>query len=210
MKLLPSALRLLALTCLLSCGAARHEPAAPGPKQGDMPKLGDVPKQGGEPKQSDGPKQSDRWRLYVPPDKSFSVELPCDAERTNVSATSRPIYEYGCMGDEASGLIFFNVEVLNLSDAERAKMRDPAAFERSVRDSFTPNHRILKLTTLDVAGGVGREVFVSNTEDDMDNMRGRVIIFGGRRYDVAFGATAADDLQSAAAERFFATFKPLE
>jgi hypothetical protein len=101
------------------------------------------------------------------------------------------------MREDASGLLFFTIEVLNLSGAEGANVRDSAAFDRGVRDSFGPNHRASKLTPFVIAGGAGREAAGSNTADEMDNMRGLVVIFGGRHYEVGFGATGVDGLESA-------------
>ena len=59
-------------------------------------------------------------------------------------------------------------------------------------------------------GRIGREVVVTNTRDEMDNLRGRVIIFGSRRYEVGFGASDIGALESTMAERFFSSFKPLK
>ena len=185
MKLLLSLSSLITLTCFFTCGTVPPEPA------------------------SAEPKQNRDWRLYTPPDKSFSVELPCEPAQKNVSEPSTPIYEYTCSREESSGLSFFMVLVLKLSDSEGAKIRDEAAFERSVRDSFSPNKRLIKLIPIKIQGGMGREVIVTNTRDEMDNLRGRVIIYGGQRYEVGFVATDLKALESAAAERFFATFKPL-
>jgi len=127
-----------------------------------------------------------------------------------VSAASTPIYEYSCAGEEASGLSFFLVLVSNMPDAERARMRDEAAFERSIKDSFSPNKRLAKLIPLKIESGFGREFVVINTTSEMDNLRGKVIIFAGRRYEVAFGASDLKALGSSRAERFLSTFKPLE
>ena len=156
------------------------------------------------------PQKADNWRVYIPPDRSFSVDLPCEALQRNVSATSSPIYEYACGGEDDSGLRFFSVSVLNMTDAESARMHDEAIFDRSVKDSFTPNHKLAKLMPLKIEGGIGREVVVTNTRDEMDNLRGRVIIFGSRRYEVGFGASDIKALESPMAERFFASFKPLK
>lgn len=162
-----------------------------------------------EPPATDPPK-ADNWRVYMPPDRSFSVELPCAAVQRNVSATSSPIYEYGCGAEDESGLRFFSVSVVNMSDTENAKMRDETIFERSVKDSFTPNHKLVKLLPIKIEDGIGREVVVSNTQDEMDNLRGRVIVFGRRRYEVGFGASDIKALESPMAERFFSSFKPLK
>lgn len=89
-------------------------------------------------------------------------------------------------------------------------MRDEAAFERSVKDSFSPNKRVAKLIPFKIENGIGREFVLTNTKDDMDNLRGRVIIFGGRRYDVGFAASDVKALDSPMVDRFFSTFKPLE
>ena len=156
------------------------------------------------------PQKAINWRVYISPDRSFSVELPCAAVQRNVSATSSPIYEYGCGGEDDSDLRFFSVSVLNMTDAESARMRDEATFEHSVIDSFTPNHKLANLKPLKIEDGIGREVVVTNTRDEMDNLRGRVIIFGNRRYEVAFGASDIKALESPMAERFFSSFKPLK
>jgi len=89
-------------------------------------------------------------------------------------------------------------------------MQDEATFERSIRDSFPSNKRITKLTPLKIENGIGREFVLTNTRDDMDNMRGRVIVIGVRRYEVGFVAADLKALESQKAERFFASFKPLQ
>lgn len=182
MKLLFIISSLITVTCFFSYGMA-------SPKSASMRPNGD-------------------WRLYTPPDKTFSVELPCEPTQTNVSAPSTPIYEYGCGLEEAHGLSFFTIDVFK-ADFQGAKIRDEAAFERSVKDSLTPNKRIVKLVPIKIEGGIGREMVATNTSDEMDNLRVRVIIFGKHRYEVVFGAPDIKALESPAAERFFATFKPL-
>lgn len=154
--------------------------------------------------------KADNWRVYIAPDRSFSVELPCAVVQRNVSATSSPIYEYGCGVEDDSGLRFFSVGVLNMTDAESARMRDESNFERSIKDSFPPNRKPAKLMTLKIEDGIGREVVVTNTRDEMDNLRARVIIFGSRRYEVGFDASDIKALESPMAERFFSSFKPLK
>jgi hypothetical protein len=64
--------------------------------------------------------------------------------------------------------------------------------------------------TLKIEDGIGREVVVTNTRDEMDNLRARVIIFGSRRYEVGFDASDIKALESPMAERFFSSFKPLK
>jgi hypothetical protein len=174
------------ITCLLTCRTASPELAL------------------------NEPKKADNWHDYTPPDRSFSVEVPCEPVQKNVSAKSTPSYEYSCGGEDGSGLSFFIVSVLNMPDAEKARMRDEAAFERSVKDSFSPNKRVAKLIPLKIENGIGREFIVINTKDEMDNLRGRVIIFGSRRYHVGFVASNIKALESPMAERFLSTFKPLE
>jgi hypothetical protein len=183
MKLLFILSSLIAVTCFFSCGI--------------------------EPVQSvsSAPARNGDWRLYTPPDKTFSVELPCEPAQTNVSASS-PSYEYSCHLEEADNLRFFTISVWK-ADFEGAKIRDEAAFERSVKESFTPNHRMVKIVPIRIDGGIRREVIVTNTRDEMDNLRGRVIIFGNHRFEVAYVATDMKRLESVEADRFFTGFKPL-
>lgn len=188
MKLLFTLSSLITITYFFSCGIAPPKSVSSTP--------------------SPTPTPNGAWRAYTPPDKSFSVELPCEPTQTNVSEISTPSYQYSCVLEEVGGLHFFTIVVFK-ADFEGPKLRDEAAFERSVKDSLTPNKRIVKLVPIKIEGGIGREMVFTNTRDDMDNGRVRVIIFGRNRYDVVFGATDIKMLESPAAERFFATFKPL-
>ena len=191
---------LIALTTLLAYGAACHEsPPSAAQQQSASPAS-----QQSSPVQ----RQNEKWQVYVPPDKSFSVELPCEPKQRNVSEPSTPVYAYGCGEEEASSLRFFEITVANVPNTELAKMRDDAVFERTIRGWFTPNHRIIKLSPIKVDGDIGRELILQNKNDDMDNSRARVILSRGRHYDVAFGSTDVKELESQIAERFFATFKP--
>lgn len=147
------------------------------------------------------------WRLYSPPDKSFSVELPCEPTQTNVSEPSTPSYEYSCGSEDAGGLRFFLIAV-SKADSEGAKPRDEAAFERTVKGMFPPNRRIVKIVPIKIDGGIGREIIITNTRDDMDNLRGRVIMFGSHLFAVGYVATDIKLLESPEADRFLAAFKP--
>jgi len=119
------------------------------------------------------------------------------------------VYQYHCGGEVDGALRFFVVSALKLSEREKSKLQDEATFERSVKDSFAANKRIVKLIPLRIENGIGREFVVTNTGEDMDNMRGRVILYGVHRYEVAFVASNLKALESQEAERFFASFKPL-
>ena len=188
MKFLFIVSSLITVICFFSCGMAPPKSVSQSPTPTPTP--------------------NDDWHLYTPPDKSFSVELPCKPTQTNVSEPSTPSYQYACGREESDGLHFFTIVVFKV-DLEEAKLRDEAAFERSVKDSLTSNKRIVKLIPFKIEGGIGREMVATNRRDDMDNLRVRVIIFGRHRYEVVFGATDMKMLESPAAERFFATFKPL-
>lgn len=94
-------------------------------------------------------------------------------------------------------------------DVEKPETRDEATFERSLMKSFDPHKRVVKITPIKIDGGIGREVIVTNTRDEMDNLRGRVIIFGTHRFEIGYVATDIKLLESPEANRFFASFKPL-
>lgn len=191
MKLLFIVSSLVTVTCFFSCGMAPPQSISTAPKSVSTP-----------------PTPNGDWHLYTPPDKSFSVELPCKPTQTNVSEITTPSYEYACGREESGGLHFFTIDVFE-TDLEGAKVRDEAAFERSVKEALTPNKRLVKLIPIKIEGGIGREMIFTNTRDDMDNGRVRVIIFGKHRFEIFFGATDMKMLESPAAERFFASFKPL-
>ena len=155
---------------------------------------------------SPAPTPATDWRLYTPPDKSFSVELPCEPKQTNVSASATPLYEYSCNPDDGGSLRIF---LISVTDFKEAKLPDDAAFERSIKESFPPNHRIVKIFPITIDGGKGRELIMANTRDEMDNARARVIIFGTHRFEVGYVAPEIKLLESPEADRFFAGFKPL-
>ena len=129
-------------------------------------------------------------------------------DQTNVSASETPIYQYSCATTDDSAFTGFSVEVINIS--EKAKMRDAAAFEQSIRDEFLPNKRVTKMVPIQISNGIGREIVVTNTRDPESKGRARVIVVGGRRYDAAFFSTDPNALESPRAERFFSSFKPLQ
>ena len=153
--------------------------------------------------------QDSGWRLFMPPDKSFSVELPCEPTATNVSDSTTPIYEYGCDVGDAVDRRFF-IMLVSKTDFVGEKLRDEAAFERSVKDAFPPNRRVLKIFPIKIDGGVGREIIVTNTRDGTDSMRGRVIIFGTHRFEIGYFASDLKLLETPEADRFLASFKPLK
>lgn len=188
MKLLHVLSSLITLTCFFACGLAPPKSVSSAPTP------------------TPTPTPNGQWRVYTPPDKSFSVELTCEPRQTNVSEPSTPIYQYACGLEESVGPHFFAI-VVSKTNFE-AKVHDEAAFERSVKDSLTPNKRLIKLVPIKIEGGIGRELIFTNTRDDMDNGRVRVIIFGKYRYEILFGATDMKMLESPTAERFFATFTP--
>lgn len=179
MKLLFITSILISFSCFFSCGMAPPKTASSSP----------IP--------------NTDWHLFTPPEKTFSAEFPCEPTQEN-----GPRNEYSCDLLDAGGLRIFSVSVWK-SDFEGARIRDEAAFERSVKESFTPNHTIVNMTPIKIDGGLGREVIVSNRRDNMDNLRGRVIIFGTHRFEVAYIATDKKLLESPQADRFFAGFKPL-
>jgi hypothetical protein len=191
------ALALVTLTCLITCRTQSAEPTSRKPASPSVSST-DLA--------SNARNAIDGWHVYTDPDKSFSIEVPCDLSRTDVSA-GKNVYEYRCSGDEP--LSFFIISVTNVADAEAVKMRDKLAFERSIKDSFPANKRVSKMVPIDIASGIGREIIVTNTRDEMDNTRARIIMTSHRRYDVAFIASDLKALESPAAERFLSSFKPL-
>jgi hypothetical protein len=146
-------------------------------------------------------KATDRWHVYTAPDKSFSVEVPCNL----IDQYHNDMYS--CDVEDNSSLNFFLIEVLNMSDAARAKMKDELEFERNIKRELTPNRHVIKMVPIKVDGGIGREILVTDTSDPDDNSRARIIIVGRRYYVVAFNSNDPKALQTPMAERFLSTFK---
>jgi hypothetical protein len=195
---------------LMTCGTASPDVGSSHSSQAVIPSptVSASPNVSSSNVPSNGAKPDDTWRVYTPPDKSFSVEVPCDMDQTNVSASETPIYEYSCATTDDSAFTGFIVEVLNIS--EKAKVRDAAAFEQSLRDEFLPDKRVTKMEPIQVSNGIGREIVVTNIRNPESTGRARVIVIGKRRYDAAIFSTDPKALESPLAERFLSSFKPLQ
>jgi hypothetical protein len=115
MKLLPIISNFITVICFFTCGMAPQKSVSSSPTP------------------TPTPTPNGEWRVYTPPDKSFSVELTCEPKQTNVSEPSTPIYQYACGLEESVGPHFFAI-VVSKTDFEVAKSSDEAAFERSVKD----------------------------------------------------------------------------
>ena len=191
------ALALVTLTCLITCRTRSAESTSPKSASQSVSST-DLP--------SNARNATDGWHVYTAPDKSFSIEVPCDLSRTDVSA-GKNVYEYRCGVDEP--MSFFLISVTNVTDAEAAKMKDELAFERSIKDSFPANRHLTRMVPINIASGMGREIIVTNARDEMDNARARIIMTSSRRYDVIFIASDLKALESPGAERFLSSFKPL-
>jgi hypothetical protein len=191
-----SALALVTLSCLITCRTQSAESTS---------SKSAAPSDSSTGLAANAKNAFDGWHVYTAPDKSFSIEVPCDLDRTDVSA-GNDVYEYRCSGEPVG---FFIITVTKVTDAEAAKMKDELAFERSIKDSFSLNRRVTKMVPINVASGIGREIIVTNTRDEMDNARARIVMTGSRRYDVAVIASDLKALESPAAERFLSSFKPL-
>jgi hypothetical protein len=64
--------------------------------------------------------------------------------------------------------------------------------------------------TLKIEDGIGREVVVTNTRDEMDNLRGESLSSGVVVTKLDLDASDIKALESPMAERFFSSFKPLK
>ena len=104
-----------------------------------------------------------------------------------------------------AALSFFAVVVMEIPGAQL----DDATFERSIKE-LHGNKRIIEMTSINVIGGLGREIVTANERDEMDHLRLRIIVLRGRHYDVGVATSNADAMRSAATERFFRSFTPLK
>ena len=195
------AVALLTTLCLLNCRTAREKlgsstTSVSANVRSDGVALTNVP--------LNMTKATDRWHVYTAPDKSFSVEVPCNLVDQYHNDS------YSCDVEDDSSLNFFLVEVLIMSDAARAKMRDEHEFERNIKRELPPNRHVTKMVPIKVEDGVGREILVTNSSDSDDNSRARIIIVGRRYYVVAFNSGDPKALESPRAERFLSTFKAVQ
>ena len=165
------------------------------------------------------------WRVYTPPDKSFSVELPAPLTRVksfdgehginfDTDWDMRGITSYAAiettLDDCRFGIVVVSGKArkmfLRSSRPGRERFWYLSVIFIGDDDDATPDEE----GEVRVNGLNGREYFyirdgVSNTGEI--HTRGRIFDAGGRLYVVVFVGQKTDDLRSPDAERFLNSFR---
>lgn len=159
------------------------------------------------------------WRVYYPPDKSFSVKLPVPLQRvtsfegehgTSTSApveTHKAVLSYVAFQTKPKvreyGVIVIDGKSKESSPAERKKRIK--GFEFFIGgDDVTPTSE----RSVHVTGLTGKEYVYAKEIADGIYTRGRVFDAGERIYVIVFRARTAEDLNSLAADKFLNSFRP--
>lgn len=159
------------------------------------------------------------WRVYSPPDKSFSIELPAPLRRvtffegkTGASSEAgldvdKNVSSYAAL-QSAPKVREYGVIVID----GRSKELDPVERRKRVAgldfviggDDATPTSK----STVQANGLTGKEYVYAKEIGDGIYTRGRVFDAGKRIYVIVFRARTAEDLGSPDAERFLNSFRP--
>lgn len=161
------------------------------------------------------------WRVYSPPEKSFSVELPAPLHRVTsfegkYGASTEPgldvhknVLSYAALQSAPKvreyGVIVIDGKSKEFLSAERGKRIDGFEFFIGGDDATPTSQR-----TVHVNGLTGKEYVYAKEIEDGIYTRGRVFDAGERIYVIVFRARTAEDLSSPDAEKFLNSFRPAE
>jgi hypothetical protein len=157
------------------------------------------------------------WRVYSPPDKSFTVELPQEPRRTNkMDPTSndeasffectKSVDAYEIQLKPQSPEYAFVIGVFNVSGCQRKA----ETFNKEVKGLVAviggDDKRLIKDKQVKVNGLPGREFIYENGE-----LYGRVLVVnaGKRIYMVTYTNDASGTTTSAETTRMFSSFRPV-
>lgn len=156
------------------------------------------------------------WRVYSPPDKSFTVELPQEPRRVNkidpTSSDEESFFEctksvdaYELQLNPKSPEYAFVIGVFDVSACQRR----PETFNKEVENLVAviggDNKRLIKDEKVKVNGLPGREFIYENGD-----LHGRVLIVnaGKRIYMLTYTNDTSGAITSAETTRMFSSFRP--
>ena len=157
------------------------------------------------------------WRVYSPPDRSFTVELPQEPRHTNkIDPTStdeasffectKSVDAYEIQLKPQSPEYAFVIGVFDVSGCRRKA----ETFTKEVKDLIAilggDNKRLIKNEQVTVNGLPGREFIYENGE-----LYGRVLLInaGKRIYMLTYTNNSSGGTSSAETIRMFSSFRPL-
>jgi hypothetical protein len=157
------------------------------------------------------------WRVYSPPDKSFTVELPQEPRHTNkIDPTStdeasffectKSVDAYELQLKPQSSEYAFVIGVFNVSGCQRKA----ETFNKEVKGLVAiiggDNKRLIKNEQVKVNGLPGREFIYQNGD-----LYGRVLVVnaGKRIYMLTYTNDASGTTTSAETTRMFSSFRPV-
>jgi hypothetical protein len=153
------------------------------------------------------------WRIYSPPDKSFTVEVPVtphseaeDYEGLDESTPGgwKPTHSYIVVTSLTKPRIY-SISVFEVISAGRST--SDKAIDEFIHALVGKNNRLTSSQEITVAQARGRDfTMVSNNTDDIRFTRVRFIRVGARVYMLTYVTFTADDVSSGFATRFFNSF----
>ena len=152
------------------------------------------------------------WRLYSPPDKSFTVQVPVtpltdadtyDAFDKSTPGDWKPIHSYVAVASLDEPRVYF-VSVFE-AIAQRATRENQ--IDEFIQELFK-SKRLTSSKQINMTRRRGRELTLASKDTDENQfMRVRLIEAGQRVYMLTYVTNTADDIYSRSAERFFTSFQ---
>jgi hypothetical protein len=151
--------------------------------------------------------RNQRWQIYSPPDNSFSVESPVPLQIESEGERQEGISFYvACLSSPIARN--FGIVVIDGNHAEwspeTSENRTDGLWFLIGGDNAEPTRE----TVVRANGLTGKEYVYSRESRNGFFARGQIFDAGERIYVIVFASSAAEDLTSSDAERFFASFRP--
>ena len=150
------------------------------------------------------------WRLYSPPDKSFTVQVPVtpltdadtyDAFDKSTTSGWKPIHSYVAIASLDEPRVYF-VSVFEAQSATRENQID-----EFIQELFKSKHLTSSKQINMNRRRVREFTLASKDTDENQFMRVRLIEVGQRIYMLTYVTNTADDVYSRSAEKFFTSFQ---
>src|SRR5215210_355333 len=147
------------------------------------------------------------WRVFSPPDKAFTVEMPSEPQHDSDDPLSDAALTgegYTAIGG-SSGLSFYTIDILCTDKLKAKGIEANALLDALVEMMAGAPHKIVSKSNVEVDGLPGREFVSSNTRGN-DYSKGRLINADSRIYMMVVITDSVEALSDAGVTRFLNSF----
>lgn len=152
------------------------------------------------------------WRVYSPPDNSFTVQVPVtpltdadtyDAFEKSTPGGWKPIHSYAAVASLEEPRVYF-VSIFEAVARGRAREKQ---VDELIQELFK-SKRLISSKQINMTRPRSRELTLARKDTDENQfMRVRLIEVGQRVYMLTYVTNTVEDVYSRSAQRFFTSFQ---